>query len=298
LTFVNAVADEVAKKHPDVRVGTLSYWYTRKPPKSIKPRPNVQIQLCSIECCLIHAIDDPSCPKNVEFCRDMENWGKICSDISIWNYNTNFTNYLLPCPNLRVIEPNVRFFVANEAKGIFMQAAGNAWSAELSDLRNYIICSLIWDPSRSAERLMDEFLALHYGRAAPFIRTYIDTIHDAAEKSGLHRNCFARRAADYGIDESLAPRCLELFAAALAAVGDDDTLRRRVEKASIAAYRLAIDRVWYAADPALLPPDVLAKTRPLLRKFLDLCEEHGVDRASEHTAFTADRERLERLLAE
>ena len=29
-------------------------------------------------------------------------------------------------PNLRVIEPNVRYFVANHARGMFMQAAGNA----------------------------------------------------------------------------------------------------------------------------------------------------------------------------
>ena len=72
LTFVNGVADEVAKQYPHVKVGTLSYWYTRKPPKTIKPRPNVQIQLCSIECCMMHPITDPCCPKNVEFCRDMD----------------------------------------------------------------------------------------------------------------------------------------------------------------------------------------------------------------------------------
>ena len=60
LEFVNAIADDVAKEHPEVKVGTLSYWYTRKPPRTLKPRPNVQIQLCSIECCLIHPINDPA----------------------------------------------------------------------------------------------------------------------------------------------------------------------------------------------------------------------------------------------
>ena len=38
LTFVNAVADEVAKHHPDVKVGTLAYQRTRKPPKLLRPR--------------------------------------------------------------------------------------------------------------------------------------------------------------------------------------------------------------------------------------------------------------------
>ena len=166
LTFVNAVADTVAQKHPDVKVGTLSYWYSRKPPKTIKPRPNVQIQLCSIECCVLHPINDPNCPKNVEFCRDMNEWGKICDQIYIWNYNTNFSNYVLPLPNLRVIAPNVRYFVANHAKGAFMQAAGNANGAELSELRAYLMSQLLWDPSRDGERILDEFIDLHYGRAA------------------------------------------------------------------------------------------------------------------------------------
>ena len=86
LTFVNAVADAVAQKHPDVKVGTLSYWYSRRPPATIKPRPNVQIQLCSIECCLIHPINDPECPRNVAFCRDMQQWGTICDQIYICAY--------------------------------------------------------------------------------------------------------------------------------------------------------------------------------------------------------------------
>jgi len=295
LTFVNAVADEVAKKHPDVKVGTLSYWYTRKPPKTLVPRPNVQIQLCSIECCLIHAIDDPSCPRNVDFCADMRNWGKICSNISIWNYNTNFSNYLLPCPNLRVIEPNVRFFVANQARGVFMQAAGNAWAAELSELRNYVIANLIWDPSRSAEPLIDEFLRLHYGKAAPPIRRYINLVHDTAAKSGVHRNCFARRAKDFGIDASVAPRALALFDEATK-LADDATVRQRVEKASIAVFRLAIDPVWYAKDPKSVDAKLLADMRPLIAKFLELCKAHGIDRASEHTGFAVDRGRLEGLL--
>jgi len=297
LTFVNAVADEVAKKHPGIQVGTLSYWYTRRPPKTLKPGPNVQIQLCSIECCLIHPIADPGCPQNVEFCRDLQNWGKICKNISIWNYNTNFTNYLLPCPNLRVIEPNVRFFVANNARGIFMQAAGNAMSAELSDLRNYMMSNLIWDPGRSGEELMDEFLKLHYGRAAPRIRDYIDLIQDAAASSGLHRNCFAGRASQYGIGESIASPALALFQEALN-LAESDAVKRRVEKASIAAYRLAIEPVWNAKNPSRVKPELLEKMRPLIKRFLELCERHGVDRAAEHVAYSSARERLRSLLKE
>ncbi len=278
LEFVNAVADAVAEKYPNVKVGTLSYWYTRKPPKTIKPRPNVQIQLCSIECCMIHPIDDPNCPKNVAFCQDMAHWGKICDQIYIWNYNTNFRNYVLPCPNLRVIEPNIRYFLANHAKGVFMQAAGNANGAELSELRAYVISRLLWDPSRSGQEAIDEFLELHYGPAAPPIRRYIKHIHDRAEASGRHQNCFGQLA-DYGLDQSDAELGLEAFAEALK-LADSDEVRSRVERASICVYRAALEPIWYR-DSGPLEPAVAEKLRPAAKRFLELCDKFQVDRAQE-----------------
>jgi hypothetical protein len=294
LTFVNAVADEVGKKYPNVMVGTLSYWYSRKPPKTIKPRPNVQIQLCSIECCMLHPINDPNCEKNVQFCRDLADWGKICKNISIWNYNTNFSNYLLPCPNLWVIEPNIRYFVANHAIGIFMQAAGNALGAELSDLRNYVIANLLWDPTRSGQKLIDEFLDLHYGRAAGPIRRFINLTHEHALASGLHPNCFGR-AKDYAIDESIAQAGLDDFAEALE-LAENDAILARVEKASICAYRAALEPIWYIKDKPDVDPALAERMQPLVKRFVELCEKYGVTNASENSKIGTETERLKRIV--
>ena len=294
LTFVNAVADEVAKKHPDVMVGTLAYWYTRKPPKTIRPRPNVQIQLCSIECCMIHPINDPKCPQNVAFCREMIDWGKICDDIYIWNYNTNFSNYLLPCPNLRVIEPNIRYFVANHARGIFMQAVYTSPAGELSDLRNYVIANLLWNPNRSGQDLMDEFLDLHYGRSATPIRRFIELVHNNAEARRVHRNCFGR-AKDYAIDESIARAGLEAFNEAMR-LAQSDIIRSRVEKASICAYRAAIEPIWYVEDASKVKPALAQRMRPLVEHFLKLCEEYKVIQDREGHPFDATASRIRRAV--
>jgi len=294
LTFVNAVADEVAKQYPDVMVGTLSYWYSRKPPKTIKPRPNVQIQLCSIECCVLHPINDLSCKKNVQFCQDLADWGSICKNISIWNYNTNFSNYLLPCPNLRVIESNIRYFVTNNAMGIFMQAAGNALGAELSELRNYVMANLLWDPSKSGRKLADEFLDLHYGRSADPIRRFINLTHDKALASGLHPNCFGK-AKNYAVDASIAQAGLDAFAEAME-LAENETVRARVEKASICAYRAAIEPIWYIKDRSKLDPGLAQRMQPLTQTFLELCAKHGVTRVSEHSAIEPESARLKRIL--
>ncbi len=291
LEFVNAIADDVAKEHPEVKVGTLSYWYTRKPPRTLKPRANVQIQLCSIECCVIHPINDPLCEKNAQFCKDMDEWGKLTKNIFIWNYNTNFSNYLLPCPNLRVIEPNIRYFVANGAKGVFMQAAGNSTGAELSDLRNYVLANLLWDPTRSGQQLIDEFLDLHYGPAAPPIRRFINLYHDHCESTGIHRNCFGR-ANDYGIDASITQAAMDAFAEALA-LADNDAIKSRVEKASICAYRCAIDPAWevpHGKQP--LEAAAAEKIRPLVKRFFELCATFEVPMFSEGTSIDQAKQRL------
>ncbi|MBT4496278.1 MAG: DUF4838 domain-containing protein [Gemmatimonadetes bacterium] len=270
LAFVNAVAEAVEKKYPQVKIGTLAYWYTRQRPKTIRPRANVQIQLCSIECCTVHALDDPNCPRNQPFCRDMDEWGEACNDIWIWNYNTNFRMYDLPFPNLRSIGPNVRYFLKNQAKGIFMQANGNGRTGELSDLRNYVIGRLLWDPKADEKELQREFIELHYGKAGGPIEEYLEMLHDNAEARGVHPNCFPS-AEEAGLDAAVAKRSADYFAQALE-LATDDAIRSRVEKASICAYRaLIVTEAWESEEE---------KERSLDR-YIALCKNHGMSHSAE-----------------
>jgi hypothetical protein len=270
LAFVNAVAERVEQAHPDVKVGTLAYWYTRKTPKTIRPRHNVQIQLCSIECCTLHPIDDPNCPKNIDFCNDMNNWGKISDDIWVWNYNTNFRAYDLPFPNLRSIGPNVRYFRSNNVKGLFMQANGNGLSGELSDLRNYIIARMIWNPDFDHQVLLEEFIQLHYQSAAQPILDYIEMLHDNAEEAGLHPGCFPSPE-DVGLRPEISRKAFDYFEQALQ-LTDDETIRARVEKASICAYRAMIDAGGPLED---------AERKSLINRYIKLCQRYNMTHAAE-----------------
>lgn len=281
LTFVNAVAERIEKAHPHVKVGTLAYWYTRKPPKTVKPRHNVQIQLCSIECCTLHAIDNPDCEQNQAFCRDTNEWGKICDDIWIWNYNTNFRSYDLPFPNLRSIEPNVRYFLRNNAKGIFMQANGNGLTGEFSDLRNYLISHLIWNPHLDSEILLNEFVNLHYEAAAPPILEYIAFLHDNADAKGLHPRCFPTPE-DVGLDAESSQTIFDYFQQALA-LAEKPEIRARVEKAAIPAYKAML-----VAGGDTEPQ----KRRTLINEYIALCERYNMSHAAETQAAEAYFEEL------
>ncbi len=281
LTLVNAVAERIEKAHPDVKVGTLAYWYTRKPPKTVKPRHNVQIQLCSIECCTLHAIDNPDCEQNLAFCADTNAWGKICNDIWIWNYNTNFRSYDLPFPNLRSIGPNVRYFLQNNAKGVFMQANGNGLTGEFSDLRNYLISHLIWNPRLNDQAILTEFVHLHYKAAAPAILKYITFLHDNVEERNLHPRCFPSPE-DVGLDAESSQRVFDYFQEALA-LAENSEVQTRVEKASIPAYKAML-----VAGGDIEPK----RRRTLIAEYIALCNRHGLTHTAEHQVSEAYFEEL------
>jgi len=304
LALVNEVADVVAEEHPKVLVGTLAYQYTRKPPAGIVSRPNVQIQLCSIETCVIHPLNDPDCPLNVGFSNDLIGWGKITDNVFIWNYVADFWNYLLPLPLLRSIGPNIRFLVDNNVKGVFMQ--GPAFGANLGGLRNYVISNMLWDPVRDERALIDEFLALHYEGQADAVREYIRIVHDAAEASGRHRDCFGRPD-DYGITPEVAERACAVLERAMESAGDE-CVRARLERETIGCYAALVDPVTHPAmrkanarihrtddgSPFELDPEAAKAVGPRLGKFFALCREHEIGMFSEHVSI----DKLEEVLRE
>jgi len=281
LALVNAVAERVEKSHPDVLISTYAYDYTRKPPKTIKPRRNVMVQLCSIECCDFHAIDDPACPLNRPFCQDMEQWKKISKHLFIWHYNTNFKGYLLPFPNLRSIGRSVDYFAKNNGRGVFMQAAGNGFSTELSDLRNYVMARCLWKPGRDSWKEAEEFCRLHYAESAGPILAYLKYYHELVGKSGAHPTCFPVESS-LGITKVSAKRIMAYFEKALARA-KPDTVRARVEKASLCAWRAALSAasMHLTYSHGIGRADLTGFPADLLERYATLCARYDVSMENE-----------------
>lgn len=272
LALVNAIAEKVAVAHPGVKIGALAYRYSRKPPKTIRLLPNVEIMLCSFECCTLHPLDDPRCSRNRLFMEDFYKWKEVCANIIIWNYNTNFNAYDLPFPNFNVIAKNVQLFQDNNARGVFMQAAGVGLSAEMSDLRNYVMSRCLWHPMEESWKLVDEFCRLHYGDSAGPILSYLRFLHANAEEHGVHPNCFPKPA-EVGLDLGIARLIYAYFSEALR-LAPDQTIRLRVEKASIPAFRAILSTApivykdgLYSYDAAVVGRKMLDDYRQLTRKF-------------------------------
>ena len=189
--FVNTIAEDIAEDYPNVIVDTLAYKHTQTPPKITKPRENVCIRLCSIECCFTHALDDPNCPDNKKFHDDLVGWGKICDNIHVWDYTTNFRHYISTFANLGVLRQNMRFYAENNVTAMFPQGNSQGWSGEFGELRSYLLAQLMWNPYMSEEEYygyMDDFLKAYYGAGWQQIRYFIDDTIRLAANGGYAIN--------------------------------------------------------------------------------------------------------------
>lgn len=186
LAFVNYIAERVEPEFPHVAVDTFAYQYTRKPPKTIQPRPNVIVRLCSIECNFREPLDHPS---NAAFLSDLQGWSKKCKRLYVWDYTTDFSHYVLPHPNWFVLGANVRLFQTYGVKGLFEQGAYQGYGAEMGELRSWVLAQLLWNPRQDERALIKEFLLGYYGeRAGEIIGQYLKLLHDASQ--GFNLRCY------------------------------------------------------------------------------------------------------------
>ncbi len=185
LLLVNHVAERVENEFPGKAIETLAYQWSRKPPRTIRPRANVIIRLCSIECSFSEPLTG-SFPANQAFAEDLEGWAQVSDRLWIWDYTTSFSHYLTPFPNLRILDDNIRFFIRNNVRGIFEEDNYQSPGGELSPLAGYMMAKFLWNPEYDENAAMNEFLQAVYGPAARPIRQYIDLLHDRAEKDTAH----------------------------------------------------------------------------------------------------------------
>ena len=286
IEFVNKVADAVKDEFPDKAVDTLAYQYTRHPPLHVKPRPNVIVRLCSIECCFSHPLETCDSPANKGFRDDIIGWGKLTNRIWIWDYVTAFGNYVEPFPNLNVLKANIQFFANHGVSGIFEEGNYTSLGGEFEELREYMMAKFLWNPDHDQDKAMNEFLEGFYGAGAKPIRQYIDLLHNFVRDKNIHAFIWDGPGAAYLTPENIA-RANELFDQAEKAVANDQAALTRVKIARLpisyvmlCTYKPKGDGSFAIRGDRYGPePDVA--TEKLARDFGEVAKQAGMTAMSE-----------------
>ena len=280
IRFVNAVAEDIEKEFSDVFVETLAYQYTRKPPKNIKPRHNVVIRLCTIECSFVQPLTGE---QNKSLYDDMVGWSKVGKQLFVWDYVTNFSSYILPHPNLRVLAPNIKFFVDHGTIGLFEQGDSYCTAGDFVRMRNWLVSHLMWNPELDEKALTREFLTGYYGKmATPVLLKYFDVLLNKAESTGKHLGCFMENTDDW-LDYETLCMATALFDEAISAAekesGSESAFVERLRRE-----RLPLEHVWlknynkfkrYAVKTGV---EFLGPFDPVeaCRNFFSICEKYQV----------------------
>lgn len=167
--FVNAVA----AYFPSKKITTLAYGYSGRATTKTVPASNVIIMLSSIDA-------NRSRPLTIEptaaaFRNNLTLWRKKTPNIFIWDYCTQFTNYLTPFPVTPSFKPNIDFFIQQGISGVFEQGSADTYS-DMPELKAYVCARLLWNPTDNADSLVNTFLEAYYGKAAPVIAEYLSLL--------------------------------------------------------------------------------------------------------------------------
>lgn len=289
IRFVNRIAEMLEKDYPGIKIDTLAYQYTRKPPKLVRPRRNVIVRLCSIECCFSHPLSE--CGKTVSggekqewrersFTEDLAGWSEICNQLYIWDYTANFANYLQPFPDFGVLQENIRFLIQNHVRGIFEE--GNNAEGEsggLNRLRQYLLAQLLWNPDIDRQICMQEFLIGYYGLSAPWIGQWVEACQSRITP-GIHMGIYDSPDAIY-LDNTLLKEGDRIFDCAEAAADNEEILSR------VRTARLAIRYVRLLRIPADAPD-----REQQIRAFFKDVREAGITQIREWTPLEISEEQL------
>ena len=188
VAFVNEVAAAVEKEYPDVLIETLAYMYSRKPPKTMRPRDNVMICLCTDTCDFSKPLKETRFryrfPGDREgenaFVDDLRAWCAISKHVHIWDYTMNFRFKAHAFPNVYSLKPNLETFLDCGVTEVFEQGGAPSDHQAGMALKAYLIGHLLWDPRQPLEPLLDRFYRGYYGAAAPWMRRYMEELHEVS----------------------------------------------------------------------------------------------------------------------
>jgi len=181
--FVNRVAHEVSKTHPDKWIGALAYWDYAYHPAELVLEPNVVVQMClhtrNWFCPSMEVNDTKVFTEWVEAEGDRRplylwlyyNFPALQSMYGGWN---GFPSYFA-----HTAAQQVDMYCEAGVRGIFFEHSSEFGETHLIDVPDlYVSLRMAEDGELDGDELIDEFFAKFYGHGAEPMRKAYELIED------------------------------------------------------------------------------------------------------------------------
>lgn len=196
--FVNAIGEAIEGAYPDILLETYAYNLTQPPPKTIRPRRNVQIGWCDVysKCDVLRPLSHPFNRTHYE---QIKAWGKIAPHVGIgddyWTLFGYYETFPLPWTMVQCVVPDLKHFADCGAETFFAESADYMEPGEnFIALKFWLAYQLLVNPHQPAEPLIRTFLDGYYGAAAPATRRWLAYLTERIDRDAQFM--MARSAAD------------------------------------------------------------------------------------------------------
>lgn len=177
-----ALINKLALEFPSHQFFTIDYLAVKTPPNKVMPK-NTGIIISSIDI-----------PRKVnldynngyvkEFQLKVEKWHTVCSTVYIWDYISNFDDYLTPFPTLNVCKNNFAFYKKLNVSGIFANGAGYDYST-FNAVHTYVIAALMQDPTLDVNKLVNRYCNFYYGKSGKMVADYIISLENEMQTRNI-----------------------------------------------------------------------------------------------------------------
>lgn len=171
-------ANSISKEYSNMKFTTLAYEQTKTPPKKRKPAKNVTVILTNADNDKSKSIveNDYDYIQKLHMKEIIPSWLLLDSNLIFWDYLSNYSNVLIPWPNIYTIKPNLQFYKKCGIKNLFLQ--GISWiPSENSELKAFMCANLMWDPNINDDSLVSIFCNQYYISSGPVMYNYIREIN-------------------------------------------------------------------------------------------------------------------------
>jgi hypothetical protein len=228
-SFVNRVAKEVGKRHPDKLIGCAAYSKWMLVPDRVKFEPNVAVIVTKA---VGFRFNDLYRFRNDVLCLQ---WAKITKNFFTWDYycwdmtNSHLTG--LPILFSKWIDEDVKR-LKGKSNGEFIEVEKGYYLAypEMNHLNVYLRGKLLWDADADVNKLLDDYYEKFYGPAAPEMKkfwTYAESVwtnmkvKDRTKKANLSKTLYT---------EAVLQKLKSYLEAAQAAVKPGSLYAKRIAK--------------------------------------------------------------------
>ncbi len=179
---MNSLLNRLAEEFPKHYFFLTAYRTTVNAPK-VKMRENTGVYVSTIDLPKTSRLDAEN-KEVVAFSSLVKSWKEKSDHVYLWDYISNFDDYLTPYPVLKRVQAQISFFSKLQIEGLFLNGSGYDYSP-FDDVKTYVLSAIMINPYLSVDHLVKKFHQRFYPVSGSLLSAYLLEVENSVFSKNL-----------------------------------------------------------------------------------------------------------------